>query len=199
MRVLHWTTTGEMKMSGLLCGIGYNSRREHSNKIKAYEKWYNMFYRCYNKKLQEKYPTYIGCSVDYQWDDYQDFADWYTIHDIYDLRYELDKDLLVKNNKIYSPETCCLLPKALNLLILDTPASRGSYPRGVSFNKVSNKCVASLSLNGISKTLGMFDCPEEASAAYVQAKETHVKKMAKRWEQKIDTKAYAALMNWTVY
>lgn len=186
-------------MSKLLCGIGYDSKRFHPSNTKTYRMWYNMFYRCYNEKIHHKYPTYLGCSVDSQWDDFQDFADWHYSQEFYACGYELDKDLLVKGNKVYSPETCCLLPKALNNLIVDNLSKRGHYPRGVSFNKVMNKYMSGVGINGLYKSLGLFDSPEEASAAYVKAKEAHVRKMAIKWRDKIDARACHALINWTVY
>ena len=45
----------------------------------------------------------------------------------------------------------------------------------------------------------MYTTPEEASAAYVEAKEAYVKELALEWKDKIEPRAFEALMNWTVY
>lgn len=77
-----------------------------------------MFYRCYDKKYQEKQPTYIGCSVSTEFQNFQNFAEWYYKYK-YECNYplELDKDLLYEGNKIYSPSRCCLIPKEINTVI----------------------------------------------------------------------------------
>ena len=74
-----------------------------------------MFTRCYNEKYHEKQPTYIGCSVSTEFENFQNFAEWYNKKK-YVCKYplELDKDLLYENNKIYTPSRCCLLPKEIN-------------------------------------------------------------------------------------
>lgn len=74
-----------------------------------------MFVRCYDDKYQLRQPTYIGCSVSDDFCNFQNFAEWYS-HYKYKCKYplEIDKDLLYEGNKIYSPKTCCLLPKEIN-------------------------------------------------------------------------------------
>ena len=74
-----------------------------------------MFVRCYDNKYQLRQPTYIGCSVSDEFCNFQNFAEWYS-HYKYECQYplEIDKDLLYEGNKIYSPKTCCLLPKEIN-------------------------------------------------------------------------------------
>ena len=74
-----------------------------------------MFVRCYDDKYQLRQPTYIGCSVSEDFCNFQNFAEWYS-HYKYECKYplEIDKDLLYEGNKIYSPKTCCLLPKEIN-------------------------------------------------------------------------------------
>ena len=72
---------------------------------------------CYDENELKKEPSYIGCKVCEEWLNFQNFARW-----IYDNKYEcddleLDKDLLIKGNKIYSPNTCCLLPHEINYAI----------------------------------------------------------------------------------
>ena len=40
----------------------------------------------------------------------------------------LDKDLLVCNNKVYSPETCVFVPREINQFLTKSNNSRGKYP-----------------------------------------------------------------------
>ncbi len=99
-------------------GEGFYTARKNNIKTEQYIKWFSMFNRCYNTDYQQKEPTYIGCSVSPEFHNFQNFAKWYDIK-IYNCSYplELDKDLLVEGNKIYSPSTCCFLPKEINTAI----------------------------------------------------------------------------------
>lgn len=99
-------------------GVGKYKSRINNVKTEQYIKWFSMFTRCYNEDYQEKQPTYIGCTVDKTFHNFQNFAQWYD-QNKYESNYnlELDKDFLFEGNKIYSPSTCCLLPKEINTLI----------------------------------------------------------------------------------
>lgn len=96
-------------------GIGNYTARKNGIKTEEYIKWFSMFVRCYDDKYQLRQPTYIGCSVSDDFCNFQNFAEWYS-HYKYECKYplEIDKDLLYEGNKIYSPKTCCLLPKEIN-------------------------------------------------------------------------------------
>ena len=97
------------------------------------------------------------------------FCDWF--HDNYREGYQLDKDLLIQGNKVYSPNTCVFIPQSINLLLIERNASRGDYPIGVDFHKPSNKYRARCN-NGKGKLvyLGLFSTPQEASEAYKRYK-----------------------------
>lgn len=188
-------------MKNSFYGIGRNSKRKYAATVNnkattAYNIWHSMFKRCYCPKFQEKYPTYIGCSVDERFHDFQDFADCYYKHPYSKLGYQLDKDLLIPNNKTYSPETCCLVPSELNNILLDRAASRGKFPQGVSFSKVQMMFASKLRINGKTKNLGFFNCPKNAYQAYKAAKERHVKNKALEWANRIEWSVFVALMNW---
>lgn len=190
-------------MNNLLYGVGYNSRGKHrvwvdGKSTSSYKKWRNMIQRCYCLKFQEKYPNYIGCSVDKRWHDYQCFAEWFNSHPYANQDYQLDKDILKSGNKIYSPETCCLVPQELNSLLSNTSAAKGVHPQGVSFNKPMGKYFASFKLKRVKHHLGYFDCPKKAHQAYVIAKEAYVKKKALEWKERIARDSFEALMEWTV-
>lgn len=181
--------------------IGFNSKRHHiayiNNKnTKPYQMWMCLIRRCYSLKYQEKHPTYIGCSVDERWHDFQDFADWYYNHPYRELGYELDKDLLFPNNKIYSPDTCCLVPACLNSLLTACNARRGQYPQGVSFYKPLTKYRSQIQIDGKVTHIGYFDTVEDARQAYKETKEANVKRMALEWRGRIADDVFQALMDW---
>ena len=51
---------------------------------------------------------------------------------------------------------------------------------------------------GKSKHLGYYNTELEAYKAYKIAKESFIKEQANKWKDKIDVRAYQALMNYTV-
>lgn len=117
--------------------------------------------------------------------------------------FEMDKDILVKGNRVYSPETCVFIPQELNVLFSGcyNARRRGKYPIGVSFNKGSGSFVAQMSSRqdkGLDKYLGSFPTVEEAFACYKAAKEAKIKRLAEKWRDQIDPRAYAALVSRTV-
>jgi len=85
-----------------------------SNSPQAYEAWRGMISRCYCKKRLDKYKTYIGCSVCDEWRSFQVFAKWFS--DNYTEGLHLDKDIRVKGNKVYSPDTCKFVTRAENVI-----------------------------------------------------------------------------------
>lgn len=187
----------------LTYGVGYNSEgkhkaRENGKRTKSYQTWQDMIRRCYDPKMLKESPTYVGCSVDERFHDFQDFADWFYDNPYSNLGYHLDKDLLFPNNKIYSPETCCFVPQELNSLLTDRRSARGDLPQGVDFNKASGRFRARVGNNGKSKLLGYFDCPNKAYQAYKLAKERYVKNTALAWANRVDWDVFLALMNWTL-
>ena len=184
-------------------GLGYMGEGDFksSNGKKTslvYYTWSGMMERGYCDKLKNKYPTYKDCTVCEEWHNFQVFAKWYTEHECFGLGYELDKDILVKGNKIYSPETCCLVPNKINLLFNTCEKRRGLYPLGVGYNKGKKAFCASVRDNGKLIDLGTYRTPEEASEVYKIAKESLVRSMALEWEGKIEDKVFDILMFWTV-
>lgn len=188
-------------MSKLIYGIGYNSRgkyktNDNGKKSLVYRTWHNMIQRCYSPKLHSRSPTYIGCTVTDEWLDFQVFAAWFDANEYSGIGYQLDKDILNPNNKVYSPDRCCFIPRQLNSLLLDCGASRGEYPQGVNFQKHIGMYKSELSINGRLKNLGCFDCPNEAHQAYKAAKEAHVRAKALEWKDRISEDVFDALMGW---
>lgn len=143
----------------------------------AYYVWVSMLNRCYSKKIHEMQPTYIDCTVCDDWLYYTKFYEWFMEHiPSSEDTWELDKDLLVMGNKIYSPTTCVFVPKSINSLFTDRGRDRGKYMIGVSLDKRSkNKPYRStVSINGKQKQLGTFETEIEAHECYLVAKHRHI-------------------------
>lgn len=188
-------------MAKLIYGIGFNSKGRHKTKTtgemtRVYYSWCNMLRRAYCPKLHARHPTYIGCEVDKEWHDFQEFAEWFENHEYSNHGYQLDKDLLIPSNKIYAPDRCVFVPRQLNTLLNDSGAMRGQYPQGIRFYKNTNRFRASININGKKQHLGYFDCPNEAYMVYRKAKEANVKRMALEWQDRIADNVFQALMNW---
>ena len=187
----------------LIYGVAYNSKGIHKTRTGkkmslAYRTWFNMIRRCYSPESKNKDPTYVGCSVSYEWHDFQKFASYFYSHPYSELGYQLDKDLLFPNNKIYSPDTCCFVPQELNSLLTDHRSARGAYPQGVYLHSLSGGFKAQINNNGKREGLGYYNSPEEAHQVYKIAKERHVKNKALEWANRIEWNVFVALMNWTL-
>lgn len=188
-----------MEDTKLAYGVGYLGEGTFKTCIggeflKSYMKWRGILNRCYNKINQEKQPTYKGCTVTTEWHNYQIFAKWFEEN--YIEGFELDKDILIKNNKVYSPETCCFVPKEINSMLTNRKSNKGKYPVGVN----KRKCRFESRVNTKEERvyLGLFSTPEEAFQAYKIAKEKYIKEVADKWKFKILPEVYEALYNYKV-
>ena len=100
--------------------IGEYSKKINNKKDKQiYKYWASMLKRCYDKNFLKNHPTYQECSVCKEWHNFTNFRKWY-IENSYNIneRITLDKDILIKGNKIYSPNTCLLVPVDINSLFI---------------------------------------------------------------------------------
>lgn len=184
-------------------GIGINDSDSQVYTIKdgkkipkiAYKHWFSMMSRCYGK-VKEKEPSYIGCVVCDEWLVYSNFKEWFDKN--YIDGYHLDKDILVKGNKIYSPETCCFVPKEINNLLNKHSKDRGELPIGVT--KSGYGFAARLNMIDVRKRIGYFKTPYDAFCEYKKEKESYIKKVAKEYYDKgaIGKNVYDALMNYKV-
>lgn len=100
-----------------------------------YLKWVAMLDRCYNEAIHKRQPNYIGCSVVPEWHYFMNFRSWMEKQDWEGK--ELDKDLLIPNNKVYGPTTCCFLSNSVNSFMTEGGSLRNGYKAGVSFE---NRC-----------------------------------------------------------
>lgn len=175
-------------------GVGEYLTKKNGKKTFVYSIWHAMIQRCYDKSCQAKNPTYKGCAVSEEWLNFQNFAKWYTSQEHCNSGYQIDKDILVAGNKVYSPSTCVLAPREINNLFLDSGAARGSLPIGVYYQKRNNKFIARLNICGKKKHIGSFENPTDAYIAYDAAKKQYIFDTALKWRDLIDKKLFEALM-----
>lgn len=135
-----------------------------------YKVWYSMIERCYSAVYLKKRPTYRGCSVCDDWIYFMTFKAWMMSQDWEGK--QLDKDILVEGNKVYSPENCRFIEGRVNNFIIDCAAARGEWPLGVHFHKECGKFLAQCQNSFTKKRqyLGLFTCPEAAHEAWRKRK-----------------------------
>lgn len=181
------------KHKKLVCGVGINDLSYCPKHI--YQKWISMLKRCYDSKFQTKHPSYANCKVCKEWLTLSNFAEWMSQH--YIEGYELDKDIIVKGNKVYSPQTCCFVPNLINVTL--TKKEKGKYGLGIGAYR-HRKYLCSFYRQGKRIHLGCFNTKTESKLAYKSAKEKYVKELAKEYfkEGKIDKRVYDALMAYEV-
>lgn len=164
--------------------------------------WSRLQQRCKKGVTQRNSPTYTECSNGFK--DYQDFAGWCQEQMGYGNKensgkfWHLDKDILVKGNKVYSRNTCCFVPKYLNTLLQKREAMRGEYPIGVY--KDGDYYVGRLGrlLLYDDSLRKRFKSPEQAFLFYKEQKEKYIKEVADFYRDQVDPRVYEALYKYEV-
>lgn len=201
---------GNFKRGNISCpyekrvfNIGYLGEGKYNASInskctKHYNVWKGILERCYDPKYIKKRPTYTGCEVCPEWHSFQIFAEWAdkNYYEIEGQRMALDKDILCKGNKIYSPNTCVFVPTRINSLFVKSDNKRGNCPIGVTYKK--QKYVASCNINGKQKNLGCYTTPEEAFQVYKNFKEQYIKEIAEEYKNVIPQKLYKAMLRYQI-
>ena len=184
----------------------YEAYDKNGKTTECYNTWKNMLKRCYDPKYHERRPTYKGCKVYDELLNFQNFAKWYyeNYYEIEGQQMCLDKDILIKGNKIYSPDTCVFVPEKINLLFIKSDKIRGEYPIGVCYSKRDKKIIAQCRVYDYKENkkkrifLGHYNTPEEAFYAYKEFKESYVKEVADYYKDKIPKKLYNAMYKYEV-
>ena len=165
----------------LVCGIGINDA-EYVVKPQVngkrvicpfYKTWHNLLKRVSPSVRKAEDSSYIGTSICEEWKYFSKFKAWMEVQ-TWDVEgYQLDKDLIKRGNKVYSPEYCAFVPDYVNTALLAN--KKGQYPLGVTmWNAARAKCFvaqcSSRCSDNNSKYLGYFTDPFEAHKAWQEAK-----------------------------
>lgn len=184
-----------------MTGIKYLSK-DH---LKEWKTWQDMLRRCYSEKLINKRPTYQSVACCEEWLLFENFYEWLHSQENFDKWYNgkrwcLDKDILIKGNKIYSPETCCLVSNEVNCLFLKSDNSRNNLPIGVSNKEDKFQAYCDNPFTHKKEYLGLYDTPKQAFNIYKKEKESYIKQVAQEEYDKgnITKKCYDAMMKYEV-
>lgn len=167
------------------------------SQLASYKCWANLLRRCFSVKVQEKQPAYIPCGIDEEWLNYANFKRFYDAN--YRDGYHIDKDLLVDGNKVYGPDTCVFIPKALNLALTSQRPSDKGLPTGVMANR--GKYQVQLGICGDRVCLGSYVTVSEASKVYKASKEYYINALAKAYYEvdAITEQTYNALLKYKAH
>lgn len=135
-----------------------------------YSAWSSMINRCYGSRKSTDRRSYYGCSVSQEWARFSRFREWMDAQDWHGK--ELDKDILIKGNRVYAPERCVFIPGGLNRFLNDRKRRDANLPSGVYWLKNARKYRAKCSnpFTGQVEHLGVFVRPEDAHEAWGERK-----------------------------
>lgn len=173
---------------------------EHTSKEDAYFVWYHIVERCYKPTRRKSDESYIGCEICEDWLIYQNFAEWYNSN-FYSCPETLmiDKDLMGIESGYYSPETCVLIPKTLNLTLvssLKNSKTNKSKNLPIGVQRQKNKYAVYLSMGSNScKCLGVFKTPQEAHDCYKNAKGNYLLSLLNSYKEYIPNELFCKLNN----
>ena len=173
-----------------LCGVGYSGMTVGTEGYyeKSYIKWRDMMQRCYDKNVHKKYkPEYADKYVCEEWQNYANFKLWFDEHYVpcKSNQIDLDKDLLVQGNKIYSPETCVFLVHYQNTLF------EGRKGDCIYQNENGQYLINN-------KKSEIFESYEDAFNIVIERRKKKILDIAEKCKGSIPMCAYEAMQKWDV-
>ena len=140
---------------------------------------------------------YEDCKVSDKFLRFRNFDEWCKQQVGFNIDgFDLDKDILYKGCKIYSENTCCFVPQEINKCLKGYKSK--SIKTGVQYHSRDKIYQTRGVVEGEYRHLGSFKTEEEAFLVYKKFKEVHVKSLAEKWKDQIDSRVYAALINWEI-
>lgn len=188
-------------------GVGYYGIGPHRNKLgpsskgfnnlPEYNAWQNMLQRCYYNKYDSRVQgcvTYEDIEVDPIWHNYQNFAEWYIprrkLFDENNIkRPALDKDILAVKDKpkVYSPDTCCLVPIEINGALIRIDKDTGGIIKSINGYYLNQKG---------KRVTDYIESIEEVMQIRKIVKQEQLIELANKYQHIIEPRVYDKLCNW---
>lgn len=186
----------------------FNSGGEYKTRIdgkktKECQLWENIRTRItYLPTINEgKFGKYASASVDQRWFDFQDFAKWFKSLEFYQEGWQLDKDVLLKGNTIYGPDTCVFLPEEVNKALNIKSRVKGKIMLGVSYHTISGKIQVQYACKHPDYKLSIYLDDNQIDygfSLYKEAREGYIKHLAEKYKNILDPRAYNALASYEI-
>ena len=147
-----------------------------------YKSWGRMLERCFSAKWKARYPTYkdVVCCED--WKYFSNFKAW-ALKQSWENQ-ELDKDLSVFGNRVYSPKFCIFIPPEVNKAI--SVVTTGKTLPGTNFQEKSWSMVNPLKKPWMSRCnkvyLGNYYSEIEAHNAWRIYRAKKLRIVAEKWK-----------------
>ncbi len=154
-----------------------------------YAYWHNALTRTNDPKYHAKFPAYVKAEIIEDWKSFMGFYSWAETQD-YDSGKVLDKDIL-GDGSLYSPDTCCFVDERVNNFLVGQNI-KGTYLKGVHFEKESGKFKACMAMLGKTKNLGRYRSQYEGHLVYCKAKLTYAVEIVN--EYKVEDRIATALI-----
>lgn len=168
-------------------GIGIvdtNTMISKNIQSESYKKWYDMLHRV------RSHRAYVNVTICNEWLTYSNFKQWFDVN--YIDGWEIDKDILSNESKVYSPSTCIFVPKELNKFFV---TQKTELPVGVSWCKEKQKYKAQISIGNKNKFIGRYDSISEASEEYKKYKVAYGLLLLYKYQNSINPNVFEHIKN----
>lgn len=163
-----------------------NGKRKLKWMCPIYDTWKQMLRRVYSDKLHEKFPTYSNVKVCDEWLKLSNFYSWMSSIDWKDYngkKMQLDKDFILRGNKLYCPEYCAFIPHQVNSFVKLKPLFAKDLPLGVvekplSGGGVTYEAACKDPFKRYRRYLGYFSTPKEAHETWRKTKHSYACELA---------------------
>lgn len=179
-------------------GEGIHKSSENNKMSHKYKTWHGMMRRCYDEEFRKRSKAYSEVTVCTEWHNYQNFGNWYekNYYTIDGEQMQLDKDILIKGNRVYSPETCIFVPSRINgIFTKDSQTSSKGLPPLTFYEPERTKKYV---VRSHDEYIGSFKTIEEAVKASNRYKEIMYKSAAYEYKGKIPEKLYKAMLDYAM-
>ena len=174
-------------------GYGKSGYLKGNVHTKEYKVWYSMIDRCYSPRQSTENPSYIGCSVCEDWRNFQTFCKWYEQQpNAYKDNFDIDKDLRIIGNRIYSPAGCSLVPDDVN------SCRAFQHNPSIQISEYGKFIVQYGTGKLHKKWVGTYETLEEAQQVYKKTKEVNIQALAEKYKGVLHTDVYNNMINYRV-
>lgn len=176
-------------------GMGFEGYGKYNTTVDnvASVKWRDMLTRAYSDVELLRRPSTEDVKVCEEWHNFQNFAEWFNGN--YINGWELDKDIITPGNFLYSPETCCFIPREINTRF----PKRYSKSSRVYWDRTKEKYQVNYrSLDGMRKTRH-FKCKLCAEQFKILQTKDLLLQLAGKYKEDLSPIVFHSLVNWEGY